>query len=287
MAAICRDDDVRAALRERGYEVPEDTVFLAAEHNTTTDEVELYDDHVPESHAADLERLRAAIESAREAAAAERAASLGAETADAVRETERRAADWAETRPEWGLAGNAGMVVGPRALTADRDRDGRVFLHAYDWQTDPDGESLAAILAGPVVVAQQINAQYYFSTVAPAAFGSESKVTQNTVGNLGVYQGNGGDLLTGLPRESVLAGSEPHHQPLRLSTVVHAPVDRVTDVLADATAVTDLLDHGWLSLTVVDPTRDHRAFHYEGDLAWSPAVEGRQERAPPAAPADD
>jgi len=30
-----------------------------------------------------------------------------------------------------------------------------------------------------------------------------------------------------------------------------------------------LLDDGWLSLTVVDPERDGRAFDYEGDLEWS------------------
>ena len=97
-----------------------------------------------------------------------------------------------------------------------------------------------------------------------------SKVTQNPVGNVGVYQGNGGDLQTGLPAQSLVgADGEPYHQPLRLSVVIYAPVERVTEVLADRTAVTGLLDGGWLSLTVVDPERDGRAFDYEGDLEWS------------------
>jgi hypothetical protein len=34
--------------------------------------------------------------------------------------------------------------------------------------------------------------------------------------------------------------------------------------------VTELLDNDWLSLTVVDPTQGHRAFHYEEDLEWTP-----------------
>jgi len=269
LAAICNDEDVKDALRDRGYDIPADTVFFAAEHNTTTDEITLYDSAIPESHADDLDGLQADLETARAGAASERAASLGADD-DGVAATDRRAADWAETRPEWGLAGNAGFVVGPRDLTADYDLDGRAFLHSYDWSTDPDGKALEAIMAGPMVVTQWINNQYYFATVDTAAFGSGSKVTHNPVGNVGVYQGNGGDLMTGLPLQSVSAPSgDPYHQPLRLSTVIHAPVERVTDILSEHESVAQLLDNGWLSLTVVDPTQDHSAFEYAGDLQWT------------------
>jgi uncharacterized protein YbcC (UPF0753/DUF2309 family) len=291
LAAICNDPAVRAALRDRGFEVPEDTVFLAGEHNTTTDEIELYDGDVPESHAGELAQLRSDLAVARENATAERAESMGVDGSMGVRETKRRAADWAETRPEWGLAGNAGFVVGPRELTSDLDLDGRAFLHSYDWSTDPDGDALEAILTGPMVVTQWINAQYYFSTVDNAVYGSGSKVTQNPVGNVGVYQGNGGDLMTGLPRQSLMADDdEPYHQPLRLSTVVHAPVERVTDVLADHEEVTELLDNDWLSLTVVDPTQDHRAFDYEDGLEWTPTFarpDARREAPTAPAVADD
>jgi uncharacterized protein YbcC (UPF0753/DUF2309 family) len=285
LAAICNDDAVRAELRERGFEIPDDTVFLAAEHNTTTDEVDLYDSDVPESHAEDVTTLRADLETAREGATAERMDGDGA-----VRETERKAADWAETRPEWGLAGNAGFVVGPSDLTVGLDLHGRAFLHSYDWRTDPDGDALEAIVAGPMVVTQWINCQYYFSTVDTAVYGSGSKITHNPVGNVGVYQGNGGDLMTGLPLQSLMAAAdEPYHQPLRLSAVIHAPVDTVTDILADHEDVATLLDNGWLSLTVVDPTEDHAAFEYAGELSWSPADERAVVATPDAsaAGADD
>ncbi|MFB6255354.1 MAG: hypothetical protein ABEH58_01280, partial [Haloplanus sp.] len=59
-----------------------------------------------------------------------------------------------------------------------------------------------------------------------------------------------------------------------------APVDRVADILADNAGVASLLDNDWLSLTVVDPEQDHRAFHYAGDLAWTPV----SDRTKPAAP---
>jgi uncharacterized protein YbcC (UPF0753/DUF2309 family) len=290
LATICNDEAVRDELRDRGIEIPDDTVFLAGEHDTTTDEVTLYAADVPGSHEADVDRLRADLATARAGAAAERATDMGTGDGD-VRETERRAADWAETRPEWGLAGNAAFVIGPRELTADLDLDGRSFLHSYDWSTDPDGDALAEIVAGPMVVTQWINAQYYFASVDNAVYGSGSKVTHNPVGNVGVYQGNGGDLMTGLPLQSLMAADdEPYHQPLRLSTVVHAPVERVASVLADHEGVTELLDNDWLSLTVVDPTRDHRAFHYEQGLEWTPeAADAEASAETPNAPtvADD
>ena len=271
LATICNDAAVRDSLGERGIDVPDDTVFVAGEHDTTTDRIALFDSGVPDSHAADLEQLRADLKTARAGATAERVADMDADSSDPVRETERRAADWAQTRPEWGLAGNAGFVVGPRELTTDLDLDGRAFLHSYDWRTDPDGDALEAIMAGPMVVTQWINNQYYFATVDTSVYGSGSKITQNPVGNVGVVQGNGGDLMRGLPLQSLTAGADdPYHQPLRLSTVIHAPRDRVEGVLAAHDQLTTLLDNGWLSLTVVDPQRD-AAFEYAGDLTWERA----------------
>ncbi|ELZ91626.1 hypothetical protein C440_14969 [Haloferax mucosum ATCC BAA-1512] len=268
LAAICNDDEVKAALRDRGFDIPSDTIFVAGEHNTTTDEVTLFTESVPESHEADIEQLRSDLETARDGSAAERTESMDT-SSPGTREVERRAADWAETRPEWGLAGNAGFVVGPRSLTQGFDLDGRSFLHSYDWRDDESGEALAAIVSGPMVVTQWINMQYYFSTVDNAVYGSGSKITHNPVGNVGVYQGNGGDLMTGLPLQSVMAADDdPYHQPLRLSVVIHAPVERVTSVLAENAAVTELLDNGWLSLTVVDPTQNATAFEYDEDLTW-------------------
>ena len=270
LAAICNDEEVQKKLEERGIDIPDDTVFVAGQHNTTTDAIELYGD-VPESHREEFERLQSDLEEAREGATAERAPSMGAEPEDGRRETERRAADWAETRPEWGLAGNASFVIGPRELTDETNLDGRAFLHSYDWRNDPEGEALEAIMAGPMVVTQWINNQYYFASVDNAVYGSGSKVTHNPVGNIGVFQGNGGDLMSGLPLQSLKSTDEQfYHQPLRLSTVVHAPVERVHEILECHDALAQLLDHDWLALTVVDPKRGHESFHYDRDLTWTP-----------------
>ncbi len=271
LAAICNDDAVRQRLQTRGIDIPEETLFVAGEHNTTTSEIDLYDSVIPETHRADLEQLQADLDTAQAGAARERAPRMGDSPDSGTDAVKRRAVDWAETRPEWGLAGNASFVIGPRALTAGCNLDGRAFLHAYNWRTDPDGEALRSIMTGPMVVTQWINMQYYFATVDNAVFGSGSKITQNPVGNIGVYQGNGGDLMAGLPAQSLMhTDGKPYHQPLRLSTIIHAPVDRVTTILATEESLTDLVENNWCSLTVIDPQQRHQALHYAGDGDWIP-----------------
>ena len=112
----------------------------------------------------------------------------------------KRARNWAEVRPEWGLAGNA--AVRRRAARAHAGTSifgGRAFLHDYRADDDADGSILEAIMTGPVVVGHWINFQYYASTVDNARYGSGDKVLHNIVGgHLGVFEGNGGDLRIGL-----------------------------------------------------------------------------------------
>jgi uncharacterized protein YbcC (UPF0753/DUF2309 family) len=276
LATICNEDAVQDELRERGINIPEDTVFLAGQHNTTTDEIRLFvdADDPPVSPDA-LDRLRQDLRAAQADATAERVETMNA-TVDAGRseaalqETQRRAADWAETRPEWGLAGNAAFIVGPRSLTREVDLDGRCFLHSYDWRTDEDGTALENIMTGPLVVGEWINTQYYFSTVDNAAYGSGSKVTQNVVGKLGVVQGNGGDLMSGLPLQSLMADDEHvYHRPLRLTAIIQAPVDRVEAIIDRHATLAQLFDHEWLHLTVMDPTQDNAFLHYQPGDAWT------------------
>lgn len=60
--AILNRPAVRTALTERGIAIPADTVFVPAEHDTATDRVRLLDLWaVPQTHRADLERLKAEL----------------------------------------------------------------------------------------------------------------------------------------------------------------------------------------------------------------------------------
>ncbi len=270
LAEILNDVKVRSRLRERGHEIPEDTVFVAGQHNTTTDEVTLYTDEAPPGQDELLKQLEDDVDAARELAAEERRSSLHRVTEDdGAAESERRAFDWAETQPEWGLAGNAAFVVAPRDYTRDVDLEGRVFLHSYDWESDPEAEALEAILAGPAVVTQMINNHYYFATVDDSVYGSGSKTTQNPVGNAMVYQGNAGDIMTGLPRESLRkTDDETYHDPLRLTTVVKAPRSHLEEALGGSDRVKQLFDNGWMHLVVVDPDQDDDAFLYQKGMNW-------------------
>ncbi len=78
-------------------------------------------------------------------------------------------------------------------------------------------------MTAPMVVANWINMQYYASTVDPMHFGSGNKAIHNVVGRFGVLSGNGGDLMTGLPWQSLHDGVNYQHHPLRLLVVLAAP----------------------------------------------------------------
>ncbi len=253
-AAILNDPAVRATLTERGQPIPDDTRFLPALHDTTTDEVHLLDTAlVPRTLRSAVDRLRSALDRAGDIARLERIQLLceqpPADAASALRAVRQRGQDWSQVRPEWGLAGNAAFFAVPRARTAHLSLKGRAFLHEYDWRQDTGFEVLKLIMSAPMVVANWINLQYYGSTVDHDHLGAGNKVLHNVVGGrIGVLEGNGGDLRIGLALQSLHDGRRWVHEPLRLSVFIEAPAEAVDDVIAGNTMVHDLVAHEWLHL---------------------------------------
>ena len=270
-AAILDDHEVRADLATRGIVIPNETWFLAALHDTTDDSVTLLDvELVPESMRSRVEQLTQWLAIAGSAARVERAPKLGiAGEADVDALVARRGRDWAQVRPEWGLAGCRAFVAAPRALTAGIDLGGRVFLHSYDWRADDDFSVLESIMTAPVVVASWISLQYYASTVDSERFGAGDKTLHNVVGRLGVLEGNGGDLRVGLPLQSVHDGQRFVHEPLRLTVVLAAPTDAIDGVLARNAHVRDLVEHGWVQLAAMDDA-GQLSHRYERSAGWEP-----------------
>jgi uncharacterized protein YbcC (UPF0753/DUF2309 family) len=259
-AALLNDVDVRAGLATRGIAVPTTTLFVGGMHNTTTDDVSLWVENAAgaQSHAGDIGEARAALERAGIATRRERAPKLGLQNLDDTKlyaAMVKRATNWAEVRPEWGLVGNAAFVIAPRERTAHIDLEGRVFLQDYRFDEDKDNAVLEAIMTGPVVVAHWINFQYYMSTVDNARYGSGNKVLHNIVGgHLGVFEGNGGDLRIGLSLQSLHDGEKWMHTPLRLAVFIEAPRGAIDKVLEKHPGVRDLIDNEWIHMFQLDAT---------------------------------
>ncbi|MGE0312194.1 MAG: YbcC family protein [Lautropia sp.] len=254
LARLLNESGVREGLRARGLPIPAQTTFVAALHNTTTDEIDGFDLEFLDADAlARWHRLDAVFARASDQVRRLRAASLDLDP-DAPRDAllrrlRRRANDGAQTRPEWGLAGNAAFLIAPRARSRGAALDGRVFLHDYDAANDADGSVLELLMTAPMLVTHWISWQYHASTCDPRHLGSGNKLLHNVVGGrVGVFEGNGGDLRIGLARQSLHDGRRCLHEPLRLTVAIDAPAAMIERVIGSHPVVRRLLDNAWLHL---------------------------------------
>ncbi len=251
LAKILNDSDVRKALKQQGIDIPSATTFLAAEHNTTTDAIDLLNpDGLNENQRKQLEK---AFAQAQQQNLADRSQRFYKKSGVSVNQLQKKSYDWAEPRPEWGLTNNAAFFIGPRSITKNLDLKGRFFLHSYDPTIDNDGKLLTTILTAPVVVAQWINNQYLFSTLDNVAFGGGSKVTKNIVGKSYIMQGNASDLMYGLPLQSVYYDYQnPHHTIQRLQVYVVAKKHMVENILKQHPEIGKLVKNNWIKLHVLE-----------------------------------
>lgn len=271
LAAILNCDKVRSALLEKGIAIPGDTLFVGAEHNTTTDEVVVYDRGVVNStHKEIAEKLKAAFSKAGIANSQYRCRTFGLNlpSINAKKHVLHCSSDWAEVRPEWGLARNAAFIIGPRNLTKELELDGRCFLHSYEWEEDETDKCLETILTAPVVVAEWINMQYFFSTLNNITYGSGSKITHNVTGKFGIMQGNSSDLMQGLPLQSVnINDDQCYHEPMRLQVVVYAPRSKIDSMIEKHAVLQTLIFNHWIILVALDPI-DHTPYRLIGKTQW-------------------
>jgi uncharacterized protein YbcC (UPF0753/DUF2309 family) len=260
LAQLLNDAVVRSGLLLQGIDIPAHTWFVAGLHNTTTDEIEGFDlDLLPPESLARWQKLKSVWAHASDQVRRERAPGLGldprAAHGELLAQFRRRANDGAQTRPEWGLAGNAAFLIAPRWRSRGVMLEGRTFLHDYDASQDADGSVLELLMTAPMLVTHWINWQYHASTCEPLRLGSGNKVLHNVVGGqLGVFEGNGGDLRIGLSRQSLHDGERWVHEPLRLTVVIDAPRQAIERVIEKHAVVRQLLDNGWLHLWRYDGT---------------------------------
>jgi uncharacterized protein YbcC (UPF0753/DUF2309 family) len=80
-------------------------------------------------------------------------------------------------------------------------------------------------------------------------YGSGNKVLHNAVGgNIGIFEGNGGDLRIGLAMQSLHNGTQWMHEPLRLSVYIAAPRDAIFAIYQKHSMIKDLVDNDWLTI---------------------------------------
>ncbi|MCP5369373.1 MAG: DUF2309 domain-containing protein [Rickettsiaceae bacterium] len=266
IAAILNRSEVRQEISKNGINIPENTYFIAAEHNTTTDEVSLYG----KNNIAGIDKLKADLIHARNANNKVRLQTLEKKVkkSNAVYNIGRRSHDWAQIRPEWGLARNSAFIIAPRDITSGLDLAGRCFLHSYDYTQDLDGSSLTTILTAPMIVAHWINMQYLFSTLNNIAYGSGSKITKNITGRIGIMQGNASDLMTGLPLQSLYSSdTEAYHEPQRLIVVIFAPRQMLDQIISAQPILQQLFGNGWAQMSVIQP-EDRKIYLLNRDFTW-------------------
>ncbi|ACN98964.1 conserved hypothetical protein [Sulfurihydrogenibium azorense Az-Fu1] len=252
MCMILNKKEVREKLSIR---IPDGTIFIPGLHNTTTDEIEFYDeDLVPENSLDKWEEIKKDFKKAGEKTRIERLSSLP--YADNPEDVIVRSIDWSEMRPEWGLSKNLGVFVGKSESRINSVLKNRFFLHSYDYKIDVDNSILKRILNGPLLIAQWINAEHYFSTVDNEKFGSGSKVYHNVVSRIGVFSGNYSDLKIGLPYQTVYVEDRPFHEPIRLIAFVEAPLEKVVEAASQTDHPMMLVKNEWIRLVVIDKEKN-------------------------------
>ena len=245
-AAVLNKPSVRQALVKKGITIPEKTIFIAGLHDTTTDAVTLYHEHADKEQLNKITGFALSLHEASKKCREERALRFDGSKANIDRAILERSRDWSELRPEWGLAGCHTFIIAPRNLTKAINLSGKSFLHSYEPSQDADAATLEAIMTAPMVVTSWINLQYFASTVDNNHFGSGNKTLHNITSAIGVMEGYGGDLRVGLPEQAVHDGEHFQHEPNRLSVIINAPMDAITDIVEKHIHLKQLVENEWI-----------------------------------------
>jgi hypothetical protein len=268
-AHMANHPEVRDRLKERGLNIPANTLFIGALRDTTRDEVHFFDEQSL-SHQQNVVHTRYAafFEKALQFNARERSRRF--ENIDSNKSLEkihqrikRRSVSLFEPRPELNHATNALCIVGRRSLSKGLFLDRRSFLNSYDYALDPDGKYLAQILNAATPVCGGINLEYYFSRVDNHKLGAGTKLPHNVMGLFGVANGIDGDLRPGLPSQMIEV-----HDPVRLLMVVEHFPETVIDTLQKNPATYDWFLKEWVLLVVIHP-ESKMAYRFEGgEFHW-------------------
>lgn len=253
-AFMANHPKVRLILEQRGIHIPDTTQFLAAMHDTASDEIGYYDVHElskenSEKHQEYVQRMEAALDlNAKERARRFASININRDIKKIREDIKKRAVSYFEPRPELGHGTNALCFVGSREFMKGLFLDRRAFLQSYDYRSDLDGTVLESVIAPLPGVCGGINLEYYFSRMDIEKMGAGTKLPHNVVGLIGVANSSDGDLRPGLPLQMI-----ENHDPVRLLMIVEHFPEVVLKVLKASPANYEWFDKGWLHLVAVAP----------------------------------
>ena len=264
-AAMANRPEIRKLLAQRDLHIPQDTVFLGAEHDTCNEVIKWYDmEPLSSEQSQAWQSINTRLEQACKLSAHERSrrfmsASTSMNDETSLAHVIGRSYDFSQARPELGHATNATAFIGRRSLSQGAFFDRRAFLISYDPTTDAEGKIIEAILLNAGPVGAGINLEYYFSTVNNEKYGCGTKIMHNLTGLFGVMEGASSDLRTGLPVQMIEI-----HEAMRLLVMVEAKTEILGEIYQRQPMIQELVGNRWIQLAAIDPEDGEISFFVAG-----------------------
>ncbi|MGL6269249.1 MAG: putative inorganic carbon transporter subunit DabA, partial [Chitinophagaceae bacterium] len=266
-AAMANHEKVRDKLRQNGIDIPFQTQFVGALHDTAADEIEYYDvSELNKQNAGGHLQNQNCFEDALDLNAKERSRrfasiNIKSDIKKIRKAIKDRSVSLFEPRPELGHGTNTLCIVGNRTMTRGIFLDRRSFLNSYDYKSDPDGKFLTGVMKPLGPVCGGINLEYYFSRVDNYKLGAGTKLPHNVVGLFGVANSSDGDLRPGLPWQMVEV-----HDPLRLLIIVEHFPEIVLKTIQSAPDMYEWFINEWVHLVSVNPDTNELTYFSEGQF---------------------
>lgn len=253
-ASMVNYESVREILKLRKLTIPDGTQFLGGLHDTASDEIKFFDEHLLSKdnrklHQKNIRSFETALDfNAKERSRRFMSINTKAQLKTIRADIKKRSVSFFEPRPELGHGTNAVCVVGRRDLTKRLFLDRRAFLQSYDWAQDPDGSLLFTVLTPLSVVCGGINLEYFFSRMDNYTVGAGTKLPHNVMGLIGVANSSDGDLRLGLPLQMIEV-----HDPVRLLMVVEHRPEVIAATISKNPALYHWFSNEWIHLIAVHP----------------------------------
>ncbi len=259
--------EVRTVLKSRGIDIPFETQFVGALHDSTQDDILFFDEDLLSKTNMEKHRgiehvfAKALDNNAKERSRRFLSINIHRSSEKVHHDVRLRSVSLFEPRPELNHATNALCFIARRSLTKNLFLDRRAFHNSYDYRIDPTGKYLLDILKSAAPVCGGINLEYYFSRVDNQKLGAGSKLPHNVMGLFGVANGIDGDLRPGLPSQMIEV-----HDPIRLLMIIEHFPEVVLQTIQQTPETYEWFINEWVHLVVVDPETNALSVFKEGEF---------------------